>query len=92
MSLSGFLHYVALFLVCGGGGLAAFFVLWVAELLGKLRRRLRRNKRLRLEQYRAEQALHNIRRDAIHDMLETARTYRDTYDGIIEGTAVEVER
>jgi hypothetical protein len=92
--LSGFLHYAALFLLYGGGGVAAFVVLSVAELVGKLRRRLHRDRRLRLERYRTEQAIRSLRREAIRDMLEAERThlYGHHDPEVIDGTAVEVER
>jgi hypothetical protein len=66
----------------------------VAELGGKARRRMCRGRSLRLEQYRAEQALHDIRREAIRDLLETARVQRYANDDpeIIDGTAVEIRQ
>jgi hypothetical protein len=89
MSLRDVIEGFVPLLVGCGAGLAAFVVMSVAELIGKVRR----GRSLRLERYRAEQSLHEIRRDAICDMLETARTQRYAYDGdIIEGTAVEVRQ
>jgi hypothetical protein len=73
------------------GGLLFVAIVSVEELAGKLRWRVCRGRGLRLERYRAEQALHGIRREAIHDMLKTARTHRYVYDDdVIEGAAVEV--
>jgi hypothetical protein len=89
MSLRDVIEGFVPLLVGCGAGLAAFVVLSVAELIGKVRC----DRSLRLERYRAEQSLHDIRRDAIHDMLETARTQRDAYDGdVIDGTCVEVRQ
>lgn len=49
--------------------------------------------RVAYECYAAEQFIRETRRRAIHDMLETAHTYRDTYDAdATPGTAVEVRR
>lgn len=86
---------VGLLAGCGGVlvaiGLLAAILVCLDELPGKLRQRVCGGRRLRLERYRAEQALHSLRREAIHDMLETARTHRYAYnDDVIEGTAVEV--
>jgi hypothetical protein len=94
MSLHGLTYWVALFLLCGGAGLTACAVLAIAEYVGKIRRRARRRIRLRLEQYRAEQAIRNIRREAICDLLEAERAHRYAYNdpGIIESTAIEVRR
>ncbi len=94
MSLHGSIYWVALFLVCGGAGLMAFAVVSIAEYVGKIRRRARRRTRLRLEQYRAEQAIRCIRREAICDLLEAERVHRYARNDpdIIESTAVEVRR
>jgi hypothetical protein len=92
MTLHDVIEGFAPLLVGCGAGLAAFAFLCVAELIGKIRCRVLRGQRLRLEQYRAEQALHSIRRQAVHNMLETARTHPGTYDDVVEGTAIEVER
>lgn len=93
MTLHDLPHWVALFVVCGGGGLTMIACIWVAEAIETRRVRLRRRRTLQLEQYRAEQAIHIIRRQAIHDMLEAERTHPNSYDGdVIEGTAVEVRR
>lgn len=93
MTLHTLTHAFAPLLIGVGGGLLAFVALSVAEFIGKLRDRIRRRRGLLLEQYRAEQAIRNIRREAIHAMLETARPHRNAYDDdVIEGTAVEVRR
>ncbi len=98
MTLSGVIEVVVGLLVGGVGALLAFGFLFVAfvsaaELAGKVRERMSGGRSLQLEQYRAEQALHDIRREAVHDMLETARTQRYADDpNVIEGTAVEVTR
>jgi hypothetical protein len=85
--------------VAGGAGVLVVFgflfvaFVSVAELAGKVRERMFGGRDLQLEQYRAEQDLHSIRREAIHEMLEAARTHRNAYDDdVIEGTAVEVRR
>lgn len=96
MILRDLIEVVVGLLVGGVGFLVAGGVLFVAivsleGLAGELRRRVSRGRSLRLEQYRAEQAIHGIRRQAIHDMLEAERTHRNIHDGdVIEGTAVEV--
>lgn len=69
------------------------FVVLVAavEFFGRVRRRVCRRRNLRLEQYRAEQALRHIRRQAIHDLLDATHTHQDVGDSdVIEGTAVEI--
>lgn len=95
MMLRDLIEVIVGLLVGGVGFVVAFGFLFVAivsveELAAKVRRRLCRGRELQVEQYRAEQALHHIRRDAIHDMLATARTRGDADDDVIEGTAVEV--
>jgi hypothetical protein len=94
MTLHGLIYWVALFLVCGGAGLMAFAVVSIAEYVAKIRRRARRRTRLRLEQYRAEQAIRSIRREAIYDLLkaEHAQRYARNHPDIIESTAVELRR
>lgn len=87
----GLLAAGVIFLVAGGALFVA--IVSIEELAGKLRRRMSRSRNLRLEQYRAEQTIHGIRRQAIHDMLDAARTHRSFDDGdVIEGTAVEVRQ
>jgi hypothetical protein len=57
-------------------------------------RQRRQRGRLIYERYAAEQALRNIKRRAIYELLTAEREHRDL-DGsgdIIEGTAVEVRR
>ncbi len=92
MILHRLIHIFTPLLVCGGVSLVIFFAISVAELVGKVRRRVRRRRRLRLEQYRAEQAIRRIRRAAVHDMLQASRAQHYAYDDpdIIEGAAVEV--
>ncbi len=92
MTLHGLIHWVALFLVCGGGGLAVVAVIWVAESIEMIRSRRRRCRSLRVERYRAEQALRDIRRQAIRDLLITERVQRVACDDpdVTESTAVEV--
>ncbi len=95
MALRDVIEVVVGLLIGGVGVLVVFGFLFLAivsveELAGKVRRRVYRGRSLRLEQYRAERSLHDIRRQAIHDMLETARTHRYPYDDVIEGTAVEI--
>lgn len=92
MRLHGLIYWVALFLICGGGGLTAFAVLSITEYVGKIRRRRRRRQRLRFEQYQAEQAIRSIRREAIRAMLAAERGYDPASGEVIEGTAVEVKR
>ena len=93
MTLHGLFYWVALFFVCGGGGLALYVVVDIAELL-ETRRRRRRGRRLQLERYQAEQTIRCIRREAMCELLETEREYRDAASdlAVIEGTAVEVRR
>jgi hypothetical protein len=95
MTLHDVIEVVVGLLVGGAGflvaaGLLVAVLVCVDELPGKLRQWVSGGRSLRLEQYRAEQALHSIRREAVHDMLETARTHRNAYDDVIEGTAVEI--
>jgi hypothetical protein len=99
MTLGDLIEGVAELLVGLGAGLVVFGLLFllvvsVVELVGNARRRVCHGRRLRLEQYRAEQALHSIRREAIRDMLEAERGHRYAHNDpdIIEGTAVEVRR
>lgn len=63
----------------------------VSDFVKKIRRS-RRESRLFYQQYRAEQDIHNIKRNAVQEMLRAEREYRDTRDSgeVIEGTAVEV--
>jgi hypothetical protein len=93
MTLWGLIQWAAFFLLCGGG-LMVVVVLAIAERVGKIRRRARRRTRLRYERYRAEQAIRDIRRQAICDLLVAERAYRYAYNDpdIIESTAVEVRR
>jgi hypothetical protein len=80
-------------LVGGGAGLVAFIALSVAEFIGDRRDRARRRNAMRVEQYRAEQSIRSIRREAIREMLEAECDQRYAYDpNVIEGTAVEVRR
>lgn len=44
------------------------------------------------ERYMADQAIHELKRRGIHDLLAAERGYRDIDGDVIEGTAVEVRR
>jgi hypothetical protein len=74
-------------------GLVFLAIVSVEEIAGKVRQRVCAGRDLQLERYRAEQDLHDIRREAIHDMLEAEQAERYAYDpDVIEGTAVEVRQ
>ena len=92
MTLHSLIYWVALFLVCGGGGLAVVAVIWLAESVETIRSRRRRCRSLRVERYRAEQAIRGIKRQAIRDLLVAERVQRTVCDDpdVIESTAVEV--
>ncbi len=92
MTLHSLIYWVALFLVCGGGGLAVVAVIWVAKSAETIRSRRRQHKNLWVARYRAEQALHGIRRQAIRDLLvaERAQHVACHDHDVIESTAVEV--
>ncbi len=64
----------------------------VSDYVKKIRRS-RHESRLFYQQYRAEQDIRNIKRNAAQEMLRAEREYRHAYgDGeIIEGTAVEAQ-
>lgn len=86
---------VGLLVGCGGAfvaiGLLMAIIVGAEELSGRLRQRLSGDRSLRLEQYRAEQALHGIRRQGVLDLLAAERQHRmAAEDGVIEGFAVEV--
>jgi hypothetical protein len=94
MTLHSLIHWVALFLVCGGGGLAVVAVIWVAKSVETVRSRRRQRRSLWVERYRAEQAIRGIRRQAIRDLLVAERAQRVACHDpdVIESTAVEVRR
>lgn len=92
MTLHSLIHWVALFLVCGGGGLAVVAVIWVAKSVETIRSRRRKHKNLWVTRYRAEQTIRDIRRQAIRDLLvaEQAQRVACHNPDVIESTAVEV--
>jgi hypothetical protein len=79
---------------CAGFALA-LAVMWgavgVAVFVAWLRHRLSARIRLARDVYAAERFISATRRQAIRDMLEVERSYRDRF-GEMEVTAVEVER
>jgi hypothetical protein len=85
-----------LFYGFGVAVLAGFGVWAVIGLIAaweRVRDRLGARDNLDYAVFRAQQEIRDIRRQAIHDMLEAERDQRYAYDpDVIEGTAVEVRR
>ncbi len=92
MTLHSLIYWVALFLVCGGGGLAVVAVIWVAKSVETIKSRRRQRNNLWVARYRAEQTIRGIRRQAIRDLLIAERAQRVACHDpdVIESTAVEV--
>jgi hypothetical protein len=83
--------------VCAGASLfisAGLLLVGVVELAERVGRRVRPRTRSIHERYQAEQAIRNLKRNAVHQMLEVERAYRqaESDSDVIEGTAVEVRR
>jgi hypothetical protein len=83
--------------ICSGASLALFLawsVIGVAVLVEWVCRRLFKRTHLDYQHYAAEQAIRDIKRRAIQELLAAERHYHKSgSDGdVIEGTAVEVRQ
>ena len=76
-----------------GVGLLLYFLVWLSEPF-ELWWKARREARVDYARYAATRDIRDIRRRAIHDLLEAERQYHGvgSRDDVIESTAVEIKR